>query len=124
MASMLISIIWLVSLIDLVNQTLHSPDVVRYTERLSSNHGDEMSGRAGRHVIGRYGVGTLWCLRDRDAFFIQFNAKKIARRSLKGGPWMMLEDGWTVTPCEGGQIRVQLHNSEGVIVSLHTDVGK
>jgi hypothetical protein len=51
------------------------------------------------------------------------HAKKIARRSLKGGAWMVLEDGWKVTPEAGGQIRVQLHNSEGVIVSLHTDVG-
>jgi hypothetical protein len=83
-----------------------------------------MSGRLGRHVIGRYGVGTLWCIRERDAFFIQFNAKKIAKRSLKGGAWTVLEDGWKVTPEAGGQIRVQLHNSEGVVVSLNSDLGK
>ena len=83
-----------------------------------------MSGRFGRHVIGRYGVGTLWCVRERDAFFIQFNAKRIARRSLKGGDWVALEDGWKVTPYAGGQIRVQLHNSEGVVVSLAGGGGK
>jgi hypothetical protein len=47
-----------------------------------------MSGRLGRHVIGRYGVGTLWCLRAPDAFFIQFNAIKIAKRPLKGDAWI------------------------------------
>jgi hypothetical protein len=101
-----------------------SADVVRWAEQLSSSYGDALSGRLGRHVIGRYGVGTLWCVRAPDAFFIQFNAKRIARRSLKGGAWVVLEDGWTVTPYEGGQIRVQLHNSEGVVVSLNLDAGK
>jgi hypothetical protein len=52
-----------------------------------------MSGRPGRHLIGRYGVGTLWCVRERGAFFIQFNAAKIATRPLRGGPWVALEDG-------------------------------
>jgi hypothetical protein len=83
-----------------------------------------MSGRLGRHVIGRYGVGTLWCRRTVDAFVIQFNAKEIARRSLKGGVWMALERGWKVTPYEGGQLHVQLHISEGVVVSLTGGVGK
>lgn len=92
--------------------------------RMVKANGDEMSGRLGQHVIGRYGVGTLWCVRDRDAFFIQFNAIKIAKRALKGGAWAVLEDGWKVTPCEGGQIRVQLHSSDGVIVSLTGSVGK
>jgi hypothetical protein len=87
-------------------------------------HGDEMSGRLGRHVIGRYGVGTLWCVRAPDAFFIQFNAIKIAKRPLKGDAWIALEDGWKVTPYADGQIRVQLRNSEGVVVSLNGDVGK
>jgi hypothetical protein len=83
-----------------------------------------MSGRLGRHLIGRYGVGTLWCVMERDAFFIHFNAVKIATRPLKGGAWVALEDEWKVTPYSGGQICVQLHNSEGVVVSLNGDVGK
>jgi hypothetical protein len=83
-----------------------------------------MSGKLGRHLIGRYGVGTLWCVRERDAFFIEFNAKRIARRALKGGAWIALEDGWKVTPYAGGQICIQLQNSEGVVVSLNGDVGK
>jgi hypothetical protein len=83
-----------------------------------------MSGRLGRHAIGRYGVGTLWCVREVDAFVIQFNAKKIAKRPLKGDAWIALEDGWKVTPYADGQIRVQLRDSEGVVVSLNGDVGK
>jgi hypothetical protein len=62
-------------------------------------------------VIGRYGVGTLWCVRASDAFVIQFNAINIAKGPLKGGAWIALEEGWKVTPCGGGQIRVQLNNS-------------
>jgi hypothetical protein len=82
-----------------------------------------MSGKVGQHVIGRYGAGTLWCLRTADAFVIQFNARKIAKRSLKGGAWTALETGWKVTPYEGGEIHVQLNNSEGVIVSLNSSTG-
>jgi hypothetical protein len=85
---------------------------------------DEMSGRIGRHMIGRYGVGTLWCVREVDAFAIQFNAVKIATRSLKGGAWAIIEKGWKVTECGHGQIRVQLNNSEGVIVSLNSGTSK
>jgi hypothetical protein len=87
-------------------------------------NGEEMSGRVGRHVIGRYGAGTLWCVRTADAFVIQFNARKIAKRSLKGGAWTALETGWTVTPYEGGEIHVQLNNSEGVVVSLNASTGR
>jgi hypothetical protein len=63
-------------------------------------------------------------VRAPDAFFIQFNAIKIAKRPLKGDAWIALEDGWKVTPYADGQIRVQLRNSEGVVVSLNGDVGK
>jgi hypothetical protein len=68
-----------------------------------------MSGRPGRHV---------------DAFIIQFNAINIAKRPLKGGAWIAFEDGWKVTPFGGGQTRVHLHNSEGVVVSLSGGAGK
>jgi hypothetical protein len=75
-------------------------------------------------MIGRYGGGALWCVWKAEAFFIQFNATKIATRSLKGGAWEPLQEGWKVTPCGPGQIQVQLNNSEGVIVSLTSNVGK
>jgi hypothetical protein len=51
-------------------------------------------------------------------------ARKIATRSLKGGAWTALETGWKVTPYEGGEIHVQLNNSEGVVVSLNSSTGK
>jgi hypothetical protein len=87
-------------------------------------NGEQMSGKVGRHVIGRCGAGTLWCVRTADAFVLQFNARKIATRSLKGGAWTALETGWKVTPYEGGEIHVQLNNSEGVVVSLNSSTGK
>jgi hypothetical protein len=43
---------------------------------------------------------------------------------VEGGSWAALENGWKVTPYTGGQICVQLYNSEGVVVSLDGDVGK
>ena len=48
-------------------------------------------------MIGRYGMGTLSCLKSLDGMFILFNAMKIAQRS-ETGAWLMLEDGWTITP--------------------------
>jgi hypothetical protein len=79
-----------------------------------------MSGKVGRHVMGRYGGGKLWCVRTADAFVIQFNTRKIAKRSLKGGAWTSLETGWKVTRYDGGEIHLQLNNSEGVVVSLNS----
>jgi hypothetical protein len=75
-------------------------------------------------MVGRYGVGTLWCVRTIDAFFLQFNAGKIAKRALRGGAWETLEEGWKVTPRGIGKIRVQLNNSDGVVVSLTGGMGK
>jgi hypothetical protein len=75
-------------------------------------------------MVGRYGVGTLWCVRTADAFFLQFNARKIAKRALRGGAWETLEEGWKVTSCGIGKIRVQLNNSDGVVVSLTGGMGK
>jgi hypothetical protein len=77
-----------------------------------------MSGRLGRHAIGRYGVGTLWCVREVDAFVIQFNAKKIARRPLNGGAWTTLEAGWKVTPYDSGELHVQLHTARASLFRL------
>ena len=50
--------------------------------------------------------------------FILFNAMKIAQRS-ETGAWLMLEDGWTITPCGTNAIQVRLNKSDGVVVSLH-----
>jgi hypothetical protein len=85
---------------------------------------EEMSGRVGRHSIGHYGAGTLWCVTTAEAFYIQFNTRKIAKRSLNGGVRTTLEAGWRITPYEGGEIHVQLNNSEGVVVSLNASAGK
>jgi hypothetical protein len=77
-----------------------------------------MAGEVKHFKIGRYGVGTLSCLRDREGLFILFNAVKIAKRPLRGGTWMPLEPGWKVTSLGGTAIRVQLNDSEGVVASL------
>jgi hypothetical protein len=74
--------------------------------------------------IGRYGAGTLRFLSNRAGQFILFNSVTIARHSEKTGTWRTLAPGWKVTSEGGSAIRVQLHNSEGVIVSLDTDVDK
>ena len=77
-----------------------------------------MPRRARPYMIGRYGMGTLSCLKSLDGMFILFNAMKIAQHS-ETGAWLMLEDGWTITPCGTNAIQVQLNNSDGVVVSLH-----
>jgi hypothetical protein len=76
--------------------------------------GDEMSGRLGRHVIGRYGVGTLWCVREADAFFIFVEGRGLgtAGKGMEGHP------------CGPAEIRVQHNNSERVIVSLNSSTAK
>jgi hypothetical protein len=77
-----------------------------------------------RYVIGRYGTGTLWCERNYAGLFILFGDMKIARRgrhgTAKAGTWVSLVPGWKVTsPFGSAELRVQLNESEGVIVSLH-----
>ena len=51
-----------------------------------------MPRRARPYMIGRYGMGTLSCLKSRDGMFILFNAMKIAQHS-ETGAWLMLMDG-------------------------------
>jgi hypothetical protein len=79
--------------------------------------GGRMPSNTKRHTIGRYGAGTLWYLKDRHGVFILFNAVKIAQRC--GTAWQSLESGWRITSAGIGAIRVQLNDSDGVIVSLH-----
>ncbi len=69
-------------------------------------------------MIGRYGAGTLWSLRDRGALVIMFNMMKIARRAPTGA-WVQLEQGWKITSLGSSTIRVQHNESDGVVVSLH-----
>jgi len=65
--------------------------------------------RSKRHMIGRYGAGTLWCLTDKEGTFVLFNAMKIAKRSRSG--WDRLDKGWKITSLGDSEIRVQLNDS-------------
>jgi hypothetical protein len=68
--------------------------------------------------IGRYGAGTLSFLSSRAGKFILFNSVTIARHSEGTGTWFTLAPGWKVTAEGGSAVRVQLGDSEGVVVSL------
>jgi hypothetical protein len=76
-----------------------------------------MSKATKRYMIGRYGSGTLWCLKNQEGTFILFNALRIARRFRLS--WEPLDKGWRITPLGSNALRVQLNDSDGVIVSLH-----
>jgi hypothetical protein len=66
--------------------------------------------------MGYYGVGLLWCVRERGlGTFITFNNERIARRE-PNGTWYILKTGWKVTPVGMAEVHVQLHGSDGVIV--------
>ena len=75
-----------------------------------------------RYKIGHYGMGTLWCLKNRYGIFVLFNSVRIARTGLPDSPqegrWISLEPGWKVTSSGGPAILVQHGDSDGVLVSL------
>ena len=67
--------------------------------------------------MGNYGVGVLWCVRERGRAFITFNHERIARRE-PDGTWFILKTGWKVTPVGNAEVHVQLNGSDGVIVAF------
>jgi hypothetical protein len=73
-----------------------------------------------RYKIGYYGMGTLWCLKNRHGIFVLFNSVRIARTGLPDSPqegrWISLEPGWKVTPSGGPAVLVQHGDSETVLV--------
>jgi hypothetical protein len=73
---------------------------------------------AKRLKIGRYGAGYLSVLRNRAGDFILFNSVKIAKLSDETATWLTLAPGWKVTDEGESAVRVQLNNSDGVVVSL------
>jgi hypothetical protein len=68
--------------------------------------------------LGRYGAGTLWCLKCSGETFIAFNSIRIAKRVKGEEIWAPLMPGWKVTPVGNAEIQVQYNNGDGVIISL------
>jgi hypothetical protein len=67
--------------------------------------------------MGHYGVGVLWCVRERGlGTLVTFNNERIARRE-PDGTWFILKTGWKVTPVGMAEVHVQLNGSDGVIVA-------
>jgi hypothetical protein len=71
--------------------------------------------------MGHYGVGVLWCVRDRDlGTFITFNHERIARRE-PNGTWFILvhpQDRMEGNPVGMAEVHVQLNGSDGVVVAF------
>jgi hypothetical protein len=70
--------------------------------------------------IGRYDAKTLSLVSGSAGQFILLNSMRLARWSTETGAWLSLAPGWKVTAEGGtsGAVRVQLGDSEGVVVSL------
>jgi hypothetical protein len=75
--------------------------------------------RERRRRLGRYGTGTLWCLRSRSGLLMLFNNSLIAKRvHPRTKSWLPLDASWIVTSLNGGAVLVQHNDDEGVVVSL------
>jgi hypothetical protein len=70
-------------------------------------------------LLGPYGSGTLWLLRNDDGTFIVFNRLQIAKLEQDGKAWIPLATEWKVTSTGSHELQVQHGVSDGVIVSLH-----
>jgi hypothetical protein len=77
-----------------------------------------------RYAIGKYGASTLWFEKNYAGQFILFGETKIARCGRHGpliGTWVSLVPGWKVSVAYGSALRVQLNDSDGVIVSIRAE---
>jgi hypothetical protein len=68
--------------------------------------------------IGHYGAGTLSVLSNDAGQFILLGSLTIARQSEETGAWVSFAPGSKVTAEGANAVRVQLGDSEGVVVSL------
>jgi hypothetical protein len=68
--------------------------------------------------LGYYGAVPLWFQRTREDTFVLFNDLRIAKRTGEGSAWETIAAGWKVTPIGSLEIRVQLDDSDGVVVSI------
>jgi hypothetical protein len=72
--------------------------------------------------MGSYGGGILWCLRNSNGTFITFNNVRIARREYDRKSWMVLQPGWKITVVGSAEVRIQLNDSESVVVPFRGGV--
>jgi hypothetical protein len=72
--------------------------------------------------MGSYGGGILWCLRNSLGTFITFNNVRIARREYDGKTWTVLQPGGKITKVGSAEVRIQLNDSESVVVPFRGGV--